>query len=230
MFVAGRVFLAYAGRGSLLVSKKYVAVVYAGLYWLVCDPRYFYNIIFMSYYLETNTVAPISQDSKACKTCGKVKPLTDFYIATKRYGSLRNDCILCRRTYNQAYYRRIHPVADTGVTKLCTHCKQVKPVSAFYPDKSRSDNIAIWCRSCHAEYKASRKDMPVKVITQTDKKTKLCSTCMTEKPASAFHRHSRSPDGLNYKCKMCRSEEHQRKHGAARATVYTPQRHESYYL
>lgn len=28
-----------AGRGALLVSNKYVANIYAGLYWLVCDPR-----------------------------------------------------------------------------------------------------------------------------------------------------------------------------------------------
>lgn len=34
---------------------------------------------------------------------------------------------------------------------------------------------------------------------------KVCVTCKVEKYASEFHRHSASPDGLQYDCKLCRS-------------------------
>ena len=35
---------------------------------------------------------------------------------------------------------------------------------------------------------------------------KLCRSCEQEKPEDAFGKWSKSPDGLYYKCKQCRSE------------------------
>lgn len=149
----------------------------------------------MSYYLETDTITPAQHGAKTCKTCGKVKSSSEFYVVNKS-GTLRTDCKMCRNAYNQAYYRRIHPIAD-------------------------NDRVAV------RKYATREKKHE---LAQGQAKTKLCSSCMTEKPVSEFHRHSRSPDGLNYKCKTCRSEEHQRKRGIPRVYSTNATRHQSYYL
>jgi len=33
-------------------------------------------------------------------------------------------------------------------SKQCTGCEQTKPADQFYPDKSRSDGLAIYCKEC----------------------------------------------------------------------------------
>src|SRR6476619_3597097 len=32
--------------------------------------------------------------------------------------------------------------------KYCAKCKEIKPVSAFYPRKDISDGLSSWCRNC----------------------------------------------------------------------------------
>lgn len=35
--------------------------------------------------------------------------------------------------------------------KVCTKCGQLKPLSAFYKDKSHSDGYKSWCKECYAK-------------------------------------------------------------------------------
>lgn len=39
----------------------------------------------------------------------------------------------------------------------CYICKKYKPLSEFYKDRSRSNNVASRCKSCHYEYTKKRK-------------------------------------------------------------------------
>lgn len=36
-------------------------------------------------------------------------------------------------------------------TKICTHCKQNKPISEFYKHCIMKDGLASWCKSCNKE-------------------------------------------------------------------------------
>lgn len=37
--------------------------------------------------------------------------------------------------------------------KTCTKCQQAKPLSEFYPDRSKKCGIAARCKSCNLEYR-----------------------------------------------------------------------------
>ena len=43
--------------------------------------------------------------------------------------------------------------------KKCTHCKEMIPLSDFYPDKARSDGLQTVCKKCNNEMaKKSKKN------------------------------------------------------------------------
>ena len=39
-------------------------------------------------------------------------------------------------------------MAKTIITKRCSHCKQIKPISEFYKDKSQSKGYGFLCKPC----------------------------------------------------------------------------------
>lgn len=45
--------------------------------------------------------------------------------------------------------------------------------------------------------------MPKIYAPEVPQGAKWCHQCQSSKPASAFYRSSRRPDGLNYCCKVC---------------------------
>lgn len=49
---------------------------------------------------------------------------------------------------------------DTAVAKVekkqCGKCKQLKPLSEFYKNKSTKDGLARWCKQCKKEYRQKR--------------------------------------------------------------------------
>ena len=36
-----------------------------------------------------------------------------------------------------------------GLTKRCCECGEVKPRSAYYKNKTKSDRLQTWCKGCH---------------------------------------------------------------------------------
>lgn len=44
------------------------------------------------------------EDTKQCRTCGNVKPRSEFYLAAKGMPGLRPDCIPCHKTKRRANY------------------------------------------------------------------------------------------------------------------------------
>jgi hypothetical protein len=53
-----------------------------------------------------------------------------------------------------------HGLGDSAVAKvekkLCSRCKQFKPHSDFYKNKSTKDGLARWCKQCKKEYRQKR--------------------------------------------------------------------------
>jgi hypothetical protein len=44
---------------------------------------------------EASPKNPIIDDKRKCRTCGKVKPIGDFYLMNKRTGKRSTDCKSC---------------------------------------------------------------------------------------------------------------------------------------
>lgn len=89
--------------------------------------------------------------------------------------------------------------------KWCSRCKQLKPLSAFSRNASKSSGYNSWCIECHREYSQQRakgaKSIPV---------TKRCSQCGAEKTSAEFYKTRYSKDGLAAWCKSCANAYHQR--------------------
>lgn len=41
--------------------------------------------------------------------------------------------------------------------KTCSKCKETKPMSEFYKDRSKKDGLRSWCKSCFKRYRKSEK-------------------------------------------------------------------------
>jgi hypothetical protein len=84
-------------------------------------------------------------------------------------------------------------------------------LSNFCIDKSKSDGLASWCRTCHSDY-SKRKIIEKnrnKVVVILPPNTKICNKegCIFEgKPQSInnFNKRTSSPDGLQSMCIICR--------------------------
>jgi hypothetical protein len=42
--------------------------------------------------------------------------------------------------------------------KICSKCKQEKPLDQFYPNKKRKDGYNVWCKNCNLIYNSQFKD------------------------------------------------------------------------
>jgi len=45
------------------------------------------------------------------------------------------------------------------MTKRCTKCGEVKPLTAFYTDSSRRDTYRSWCKQCLKDYRRHRREI-----------------------------------------------------------------------
>lgn len=80
--------------------------------------------------------------------------------------------------------------------KLCSKCDQVKPVSAFYTDKSLRGGYTSWCKECQS--KKRRESSQTVEITE-----KKCSRCGQIKPVDRFYVNRCSRTGYSCECKEC---------------------------
>ena len=95
------------------------------------------------------------QHMKQCTKCQITKRLDDFHdLKTGKMGKHSN-CKECRSVYRKNL-RYTKPIA--GKMK-CEQCSQIKLVSEFYADKSKSTGLQSYCIQCHKEkiYESSSK-------------------------------------------------------------------------
>lgn len=102
-------------------------------------------------------------ETKQCKKCGEVKPVTEFYMAGIQNGvqQHRAQCAACTLTPRTAERWALR---EQGLKK-CTRCGRVLPLDDFYEDKRKSDGRRDACKPCHIEATA--------VYQQTNGHTKL---------------------------------------------------------
>lgn len=97
--------------------------------------------------------------------------------------------------------------------KRCTKCKVVKPVTEFYRRRSSPYNIYSHCIACTGErgksYQHTAEGQAViqarieRYRANGTAQERRCAKCRVVKPADAFTKNSRNPDGLNTYCKEC---------------------------
>ena len=96
-------------------------------------------------------------------------------------------------------------------TKQCTGCGEMKPLSAFYGDKSKRDGLRSHCKKCDKEWQP----LPKETLPDGFKR---CTGCQEVLPCSMFCVNRRAKDGLTYRCRGCQKrysdipEVKQRKH------------------
>ncbi len=67
---------------------------------------------------------------------------------------------------------------ETIQTKVCTKCKQEKPIVAFYKDKTRKDNLSCWCGSCLVSTNNKQlKELKVEVLAHYSNGKSVCVKC-----------------------------------------------------
>ena len=82
--------------------------------------------------------------------------------------------------------------------KRCPKCGKIKPIAAFYKNRSKPDGRSDWCTECKKKHRHSKGKIEVAVPGQ-----KQCTSCKVIKPEGEFHRCGNRTDGLQSRCKVC---------------------------
>lgn len=106
--------------------------------------------------------------------------------------------------------------------KKCNKCREIKDLSNFGKDKSRTDGLTAYCASCRRaisriwksknreRIRENRKRMRLRYAMNLEmanckyvKPLKVCHICKFEKLATEFRKDSYSRDGLSGVCRKC---------------------------
>jgi hypothetical protein len=87
--------------------------------------------------------------------------------------------------------------------KKCLKCNKIKFLNQFNKNKSKKDNLDIYCKDCIKE-KAKKYYNPYIALIAKDKiNNKICIKCNKEKSKIDFSKNKNQKDGLYYYCKEC---------------------------
>lgn len=90
--------------------------------------------------------------------------------------------------------------------KLCLKCKTEKDFSSFAKDKTREDNLYVYCKECvHKIYKSKYIPLKENILWQKalEEGNKRCTSCNKNKLLSDFDKANNRKDGVQSFCKEC---------------------------
>jgi hypothetical protein len=90
--------------------------------------------------------------------------------------------------------------------KICTKCKEEKPLDQFY---KQGDGLMSRCSTCCKEIK--KRWMSNKVYVDPPQE-KPCNTCGITKPISEFNKDRQAKTGIRAKCRECQRGEPKRRY------------------
>lgn len=94
------------------------------------------------------TEKPVQE--KACNTCGKVLPITQYSKRSAVKGGIANTCKKCiaeRERKRKERKRRLEQAQLDG-SKVCRVCGIEKPFSEFYMHPETKDGLDTRCKQC----------------------------------------------------------------------------------
>ena len=159
-----------------------------------------------------NTSAP----SKVCSQCHQNKLLTEYNKDKRKSDGLQNDCKSCqsiKRKHYQDNNKQINAnrIYDEYDVKICSKCKQSKPLTDYYKDRTNSSGLESYCKSCRSikskhYYDKNKQINANRIFTENDIRT--CSTCKQQKLYTEFNKCISDKSGLESYCKDCRANDH----------------------
>ena len=92
------------------------------------------------------------------------------------------------------------------ISKMCTNCNQIKPLTEFNKNKLTSDGLQFSCKLCQSFKRKHFQDYNKqinanKIYNENDVKT--CSKCKQSKPITNFSKNKTRSDVLLHICKSC---------------------------
>lgn len=93
---------------------------------------------------------------KACKICGKVLPLSEFWARKASKDGLAHYCKTCytlkEKERNKRLKERGFPEDKIPAEKQCTYCKRILPRIMFNRDATSSTGLDSRCKDCRKSY------------------------------------------------------------------------------
>ena len=127
--------------------------------------------------------------SKTCTNCNQNNPLTDYNKDKTKSDGLQYNCKSCqsiKRKYYQDNYIQINAnkTYNENDVKTCSKCKEIKSITDFSKNKTKSDGLQNICKLCESilrnNYRNNnRKINTDKIFTENDIKT--CLKCKQQK-------------------------------------------------
>jgi len=135
---------------------------------------------------------------KQCTRCKKHKPATTEFFNRKRKTSLNSWCKQCMTEYMRE--KRGTPEPPPDGYKQCSVCKQVKPATREFFERSRTfqRQRESKCRQCQERIAIDNREDSQQSLRQ-------CSACEKWKPATIefFHQRNARKSGLSSWCIDC---------------------------
>lgn len=159
---------------------------------------------------STTPSASVLPTTKKCERCGEVLPLDSF--EWMNYKGTRKRMRICSKSYHAAMSKKKDDTEVPEGMKMCSCCKEVKPLTEFYKDDNALDGCKSACKTCHAQKVNKRQKerrearLQERIAQNADEGMKVCKRCGRELPKSHFNRHARCADGLQPNCMDCQSE------------------------
>ena len=94
------------------------------------------------------------------------------------------------------------------LSKVCTKCNQIKLLSEYNKDKSKSIGFRNNCKLCECiakkQYQDNNRQINAnKIYNEID--VKQCARCEQSKPLTDYQKNITTVDGLQSYCKSCES-------------------------
>ena len=115
-------------------------------------------------------------ETKGCRACLLVKPVTEYGKHKGSNDGLRNRCKSCLSKIEKS-----RPKVAEQTEKHCRECQLVKPVTEFY--YSGNGGYQVRCKPCHVAYTERNR--------KKRKPGRKCRDCGVRKPQAMFT--SKSP-------------------------------------
>ena len=101
-------------------------------------------------------------------------------------------------------------INNENEVKTCLKCKQIKQITEFNKDRTKSDGLHWCCKLCESVAKSlyrnnNRQINAIKIFTENDIRT--CSTCKKQKLYTEFNKCISDKSGLESFCKDCKAND-----------------------